>query len=66
LEDDQLDFAFATEMLSGWNANEESGAALWKRMETMRTSTTAPSWEAFCEKHWSRFEHFFANKPTQT
>lgn len=34
LEDDQLDFAFATEVLSGWNANEESDAELWKRMES--------------------------------
>jgi len=66
LEDDQLDFAFATEVLSGWNANEESDAALWKRMESIRPSTTALSWEAFCEKHWSRFEHFFASKSAQT
>lgn len=35
LDDDQLDFAFAVEMLSGWNANEENDAALWKRMESM-------------------------------
>ena len=35
LDEDQLDFAFAVDMLSGWNANEESDAALWKRMESM-------------------------------
>ena len=35
LDEDQLDFAFAVEMLSKWNANEESDAALWNRMETM-------------------------------
>ena len=35
LDDDQLDFAFATDVLSGWNANEESDAELWKRMEIM-------------------------------
>ena len=35
LDEDQLDFAFAVEMLSGWNANEESDGALWKRMESM-------------------------------
>lgn len=35
LDDDQLDFAFATDVLSSWNANEESDAALWKRMESM-------------------------------
>ena len=82
LDEDQLDFAFVTEVLSGWKPNEESDAALWKRMETMvcslvfslglrapnprfqRPSATASSWEAFCEKHWSRFEHFFEVKPT--
>jgi len=35
LDEGQLDFAFATNVLSGWNANEESDAALWKRMESM-------------------------------
>ena len=35
LDEDQLDFAFATDILSGWNANEESDAALWKRMGSM-------------------------------
>lgn len=65
LEDDQLDFAFATEVLSTWKPNEECDAELWKRMETMRPSVTAPSWGAFCEKHWSRFEHFFADKHAQ-
>lgn len=35
MDEDQLDFAFAVEMLSGWNANEESDAALWKRMESV-------------------------------
>lgn len=35
LDEDQLDFAFAVEMLSKWNANEESDAALWNRMETI-------------------------------
>lgn len=35
MEEDQLDFAFAAEVLSKWNANEESDAALWKRMESM-------------------------------
>ena len=34
LDEDNLDFAFATGVLSGWNPNEESDAALWKRMET--------------------------------
>lgn len=65
LGEDQLDFAFATEVLSGWKPNEESDAALWKRMETMRSSASSSSWEVFCEKHWSRFEHFFTNKSTQ-
>jgi len=65
MDEDQLDFAFAVEMLSGWNANEESDAALWKRMESIRPSATAPSWEAFCEKNRSRFEHFFASKSAQ-
>lgn len=80
LDDDQLDFVFATEVLSSWNANEESDAELWKRMESLvcsqyfprffgttnariqKSCTSAPSWEVFCEKHRSRFEHFFANK----
>lgn len=35
LDDDQLDFAFAADVLASWNANEESDAALWKRMESM-------------------------------
>jgi len=35
MDEDQLDFAFAVEMLSRWNANEESDAALWKRMENV-------------------------------
>jgi hypothetical protein len=35
LDEDQLDFAFAVDMLNGWNADEESGAALWRRMESM-------------------------------
>ena len=35
LDDDQLDFAFAANILDGWNANEESDEALWKRMESM-------------------------------
>ena len=35
LDDDHLDFAFAADVLSKWNANEESDAELWKRMETM-------------------------------
>ena len=34
LDEDQLDFAFAVDILSGWNADEESDAALWKRMES--------------------------------
>jgi hypothetical protein len=38
LDEDHLDFAFATEVLSGWKPNEESDAALWKRMETMACS----------------------------
>jgi len=64
LDEDQLDFAFVTEVLSGWKPYEESDVELWKRMETMRPSATASSWEAFCEKHWSRFEHFFEVKST--
>lgn len=40
LDEDQLDFAFATEVLSGWKPNEESDVALWKRMETMVRSPT--------------------------
>ena len=43
LDDDQLDFAFATNVLSGWNANEESDVALWKRMESMVRSLVFPS-----------------------
>ena len=35
LDDNHLDFAFAIEVLLSWNPNEENGAALWKRMETM-------------------------------
>jgi len=35
LDEDQLDFAFAADVLASWNANEESDAALWKRMESM-------------------------------
>jgi hypothetical protein len=35
LDEDQLDFAFATDVLSSWKPNEENDAALWKRMETM-------------------------------
>ena len=35
LDEDQLDFAFAADILTSWNANEESDAALWKRMESM-------------------------------
>ena len=35
LDDDQLDFAFAADVLASWNADEESDAALWKRMEIM-------------------------------
>jgi hypothetical protein len=85
LDEDQLDFAFATDVLSGWKPNEESDAALWKRMEIMvhllalftsvfagtnahsqRPSATASSWEAFCEKHWSRFEHFFSSQTART
>ena len=80
LEEDELDFAFATEVLSGWNPNEESDAALWKRMETTVCSLIFPwrpraanvrsqwpsatelSWEAYCVKHWSRFELFFVAK----
>jgi len=38
LDEDQMDFAFATQVLSGWNANEESDVALWKRMESMVSS----------------------------
>lgn len=38
LDEDQLDFAFATDVLSRWNANEECDAALWKRMESMVSS----------------------------
>lgn len=34
-DEDQLDFAFAVEMLSKWNSKEESDESLWKRMETM-------------------------------
>ena len=83
LDEDELDVAFATEVLSGWNPNEESDAALWKRMETtvcsltfslgpraanarsQRPCATAPSWEVYCEKHWSRFELFFETKSTR-
>jgi hypothetical protein len=44
LDEDQFDFAFATEVLSGWMPNEESDVALWKRMETMvRSLTFVPS-----------------------
>jgi len=43
LDEDQLDFAFATNVLSGWNANEESDAALWKRMESMVCSMVSSS-----------------------
>ena len=32
--DEDLDFAFAVDILSRWNPNEENDAALWKRMET--------------------------------
>lgn len=60
MDEDDLDFAFATEVLSAWKPNEENDAALWKRMDNMRPSATAPSWEAFCTKHWSRFDHFFS------
>jgi hypothetical protein len=35
LDDDQQDFAFATDVLSSWNANYESDEALWKRMGSM-------------------------------
>lgn len=35
LDEDQLDFVFVTEVLSGWKPHEETDAALWKRMETM-------------------------------
>ena len=35
MDEDQLDFVFATEMLANWKPNEESDVALWKRMETM-------------------------------
>ena len=35
LDEDQMDFAFAADVLASWNANEESDAALWKRMESM-------------------------------
>lgn len=34
-DEDQLDFMFATEVLSNWKPEEETDAALWKRMETM-------------------------------
>ena len=42
LDGDQLDFAFATELLSGWRPNEESDAELWKRMETIVCSLAFP------------------------
>lgn len=42
LGEDQLDFAFATEVLSGWKPDEESDAALWKRMETMVRLLVSP------------------------
>jgi len=35
LDEDQLDFVFAADVLASWNADEESDAALWKRMENM-------------------------------
>ena len=34
LDEDQLDFAFAAEILTNWNPNEEGDAALWERMKT--------------------------------
>jgi hypothetical protein len=33
LEEVQLDLAFAADVLSSWNPNEESDEALWNRME---------------------------------
>lgn len=42
LDEDQLDFAFAVDMLSGWNANEESDAALWRRMENLVRTLVFP------------------------
>ena len=35
LDEDQLDFAFAVEMLSKWNSKEESDASFWNRMDNM-------------------------------
>ena len=45
LDEDQLDFAFAADVLAGWNANEESDAALWKRMESM---VRPPAFHSVC------------------
>jgi hypothetical protein len=42
LDEDQLDFAFATQVLSGWKPHEESDAELWKRMETIVRSLISP------------------------